>query len=533
MLTESSPGEPLAALHRPAARRFLLLRIGACLALACIGCDRQTAVPAPDNSVKPPVQVVKSDLYLDGWGQPAAALVLSGEIHGYLEPCGCSPTQSGGFARRGHLLKELEKRGWPLAALDVGGLLKRPYLQDRIKLEFLLAGMQDMHYAGIGLGVEELQLGTDFLMTQYVPDAPGQPKSIPFLGANLVFYDSPDIRPPFPFQIVSVGDVKFGVTAVTGLSLKESVAPAGVDNHITFLDPAQALKTVVPLIQAEQPDVLVLLSHGTTEEARQLAEAFPEFRIILTAGGPEDASGKPIAVNDTWILETGMKGRAVGVLGYFPNDEKRPFRYELIELDNRRFLIDDRMTELMKRYQQRLIDGKVSQSDELKQDHLSGWQFVGAEQCGECHKKSYEHWKTTGHAKATDTLIHGRPGEEAHWVPRLFDPECLSCHVTGWEPQSYRRYDSGYLSEEASPHLRGQQCENCHGPGSQHTELERAFARDSQSVAADELERLRKAVRRSYDTAEKQICFQCHDAENSPKFKFEDFWEEVKHPWKD
>ena len=36
----------------------------------------------------------------DGWKKPAAVLVLSGEQHGFFEPCGCAEHQSGGFARR-------------------------------------------------------------------------------------------------------------------------------------------------------------------------------------------------------------------------------------------------------------------------------------------------------------------------------------------------------------------------------------------------------------------------------------------------
>jgi hypothetical protein len=333
--------------------------------------------------------------------------------------------------------------------------------------------------------------------------------------------------------VIRVGGVRIGVTAVLGLSLKDSVAPAGVETNISVVDPKAVLPKVIADLKREEPAFLVLLAHGNKEEAKDLAEAFPEFRIILTAGSPDDAVPRPTVVNDAWIIETGVKGRAVGVLGYYPANEGRPFRYELIELDNKRFPIDERMVELMRHYQQRLEDERLSQSDKLRLVHPTGWTFVGAETCGECHKKAYAHWKETGHAKATDTLVHGRPGEEAHWVPRLFDPECLSCHATGWEPQRYLRYDSGYFSEEASSHLRGQQCENCHGPGSRHTEVERAFARDAQSVPRDELERLRKAVRRTYEQAEQRLCFECHDVENSPNFKFEDYWEEVAHPWKD
>ncbi len=45
---------------------------------------------------------------------------------------------------------------------------------------------------------------------------------------------------------------------------------------------------------------------------------------------------------------------------------------------------------------------------------------------------------------------------------REFDAECISCHTTGFP------YKSGFVSAEATPFLKGNQCENCHGPGSLH-----------------------------------------------------------------
>ena len=67
------------------------------------------------------------------WPTPAAVLVLSGEQHGYLEPCGCSEKQSGGIARRSDLMKQLRAKGWPAAGLDLGGTVKRsPHCTDSI-----------------------------------------------------------------------------------------------------------------------------------------------------------------------------------------------------------------------------------------------------------------------------------------------------------------------------------------------------------------------------------------------------------------
>ena len=232
----------------------------------------------------------------------------------------------------------------------------------------------------------------------------------------------------------------------------------------------------------------------------------------------------------------GHKGKRVGVLGYYPNHPENPFRFELIQLDKERFKNHPAMRQLMKNYQQQLEDEGIAASDELLlNQHPSGQKFVGAEKCSLCHSKAFNQWKGTGHAQAFNTLKEGpwhenRAAERVDWIPRQFDPECLSCHVTGWHPQEMLRYGSGYITEKQSGHLLNQQCENCHGPGSLHVEREEAGA------AMEQLLEARKMVRRTVEEARKTMCVECHDPDNSPKFtpeRFDEFWEQVKHPGKD
>ena len=71
--------------------------------------------------------------------------------------------------------------------------------------------------------------------------------------------------------------------------------------------------------------------------------------------------------------------------------------------------------------------------------------------------------------------------------------------------------------------LQGQQCENCHGPGSKHIEL----------VEADKLDEAMQQTHVSLETARNQLCFRCHDLDNSPHFEFDKYWEQIKHPWRD
>ena len=67
--------------------------------------------------------------------------------------------------------------------------------------------------------------------------------------------------------------------------------------------------------------------------------------------------------------------------------------------------------------------------------------------------------------------------------------------------------------------LKGVQCENCHGPGSKHIEL----------VESGQLDEAKPLMRVTLETARKDLCFNCHDPENSPHFDFDKYWPKIEH----
>jgi len=134
-----------------------------------------------------------------------------------------------------------------------------------------------------------------------------------------------------------------------------------------------------------------------------------------------------------------------------------------------------------------------------------GATWAGAAGCQAGHPRTYAKWSTTGHARAYAWLEHDpRPGT-------VLDAECVTCHTTGFE------YVSGWQSEADTPYLKGNQCENCHGPGSKHVA-------DPMNAA------YRKAMALTPEKAEKnRLCLGCHDGDNSPKFKFETHYPQIAH----
>ena len=183
------------------------------------------------------------------------------------------------------------------------------------------------------------------------------------------------------------------------------------------------------------------------------------------------------------------------------------------------------MLGLMAQYQEQLEQLGFEKLGVRPLNHPSGRKFVGSEKCGECHTKAFAIWQKTPHHDATEALVH--PLERAE-IPRHFDPECISCHVTGWNPQRFIPYESGYLSLKDTPLMTGNGCENCHGPGSAHVAAE---AGDSNADDAM-LKQLRDEMKLPLAKAEDR-CFECHDHDNDPNFDFKKYWKEVEHSGKD
>ena len=207
-------------------------------------------------------------------------------------------------------------------------------------------------------------------------------------------------------------------------------------------------------------------------ETEALAVAFPQFDIVVTADGGDEPPNRPgkIEGSNAKLIELGHKGMFAIVLGLY-DDPKQPFRYQRVALDSR-FESSPRMKQLMENYQSQLQAlglrglGIRPIAHPRAAGHEKKWgEFAGVKSCEKCHPTAYKIWKNSKHAAATEALVNADP-------PRQFDPECLSCHVTGWNPQEFFPYATGFVSLEATPDLAGNTCENCHGPAAAHVAAE-------------------------------------------------------------
>lgn len=449
------------------------------------------------------------------WPVPGITLFITGQQHGYIEPCGCTglENQKGGVARRLTLMNQLRDAGWELMPIDAGNLVRRLGDQAAIKFHRSIEALRKMQYVGLGFGPDDIRLNVTDLMQEAFAESEDEAL---YTSANVVLLD-PSLMPSY--RVVERAPFRIGLTSILDPESLDSALSA----DIQIQEPVESAKKAMEAMQSEQADFTVVTFFGDEERGRELAQKVDGIDLLVVAGGYGEPTYRPERISETQtdMILTGAKGMYAGLVGLYPD---APLRYCRVPLTDE-FGDAPEMRSLMADYQDQLRILGLTGLGLKPIPHTSGDQFVGTAKCGECHTTALDIWEGSMHAEATEHIVH--PGERGD-VARHFDPECLSCHVTGWNPQGYYPYASGYLDLASSKHLHGNGCENCHGPGSSHVaaEVDGSDADEETKLA------LRKAMQLPLDKA-RERCMECHDLDNSPDFHeedaFDDYWAEIEH----
>jgi hypothetical protein len=496
--------------------------------VACLSAIPQpsTSPAAPPIGDEPPAR--QSRIFQD-WPTPEAVFVFSGQQHGYLEPCGCSPEfQKGGLARRLGFINSLKQKKWPIVTADLGGLLEDTAQQPaegkymvgaeqlRIKLETALDALHRMKYDALNLAPEDLTDG--FLSLVGLISNLDNPKPSA-LNANIkidkVFFDDGFIS---PYVMREAGGVKLAIIGMLGEHFKDRVADQDLKE---WQAPAKVLGKTLAEVKRSS-DLQVLMLYGSLDEARKLADSFPDLDVIVYASDSEEPRSDPqwSSNKQTMLVTIGVKGKNAAVVGIFKNLPR--LRFELVPLDDRfdedkgiRELLDGPYIEKMK--DQQLVQKSPKVASDKSNPALG---FVGSEKCGECHKAVYAFWNDTRHAHALETLVNGFVAANGKKIAagKQANPECVSCHTTGFFNTT------GYDGTAATRHLGGNGCENCHRPGSEHARIMSGPAIDKKTF-----DLAKKTMHLPPQDKLNNVCKRCHDFENSPKFDIDVYWDKVAH----
>lgn len=516
---------------------------------------------------------------------PALAFVVTGQTFGYLSPCGCSRPQKGGLERRSNLIDQLKAKGWPVVGLDLGDIAPTkgpaPARQNQLKYKTAMRALGALGYAAVGLGVDDFHApGLYTLLGDYALAYPDQPPRI--LAANLVSVRlapngavaqqftrqeafpgaGPSKRPMVEAAEVVTGPhhPPVGVVGVIGPEVGEEIRKE--DKTFAYAEVAQAVKDALADMAAHpaKPEVRVLLYAGSLDRAKAVAAAFPQFQVVVCQSEEAEPSQFPATANGgkTLVVQVGQKGQNAGVVGVFKGKAGPELKYQLVPLGEEYLtpdgdkaaaanpalvLLEEYAREVKKQNLLAVARSKPLQHAAQLRHPGEKPTYVGAQKCALCHAAEYAVWTQSKHSHAYEALEKAtRPGL------RQFDPECVVCHTTGFQ------YAGGFESEQASAFLKGNQCENCHGPGSAHAAnpLDKKFYPDLMAwrqaapagaklpdkAALEEMGKKKPLERGSVALPAGQqqmvnvvsgMCTKCHDELNDPHFDFYTYFPKIYH----
>ena len=151
--------------------------------------------------------------------------------------------------------------------------------------------------------------------------------------------------------------------------------------------------------------------------------------------------------------------------------------------------------------------------------------YLGAKKCKACHFKEFKSWEQTPMAMSFEDLKAGAKAEEkkkAGIDPNkdyTADKNCLKCHTTGYGKPG------GFTTIADTPDLAGAQCESCHGPGSEYSQI----MKKNKEYKLSEV----KAAGLVIPSENEKSCMECHGADSpfnekvDAKYKF-NFKERLK-----
>jgi nitrate/TMAO reductase-like tetraheme cytochrome c subunit len=468
--------------------------------------EPQEAAPANAEPVATPGSVETESFPIatekpafDEWPKdsPAFVLVVSGEMLGYMRPCGCSEGQTGGMARRAGLIDYLtQEKKWEAAAIDFGDLVKAEVPWDAGRYHYSLESLKALGYRVVGIGPKDLSIKATTVAGEALNLEPLRMVAAGIKSADENFNLIMGEFIP-PVQTFEVAGKKVSVGSYIGESQVELLR----DRSIRIEPASEILPLMLEQMTAASADLKVLFAHVPKSEAVDLAKTYPGFDLVISQSEtdhplPQDA----VREGKTLVAWVGKKGMDVTVAGFWPGQDPA-IRLESVSIEGH-YRENEQVNEIYAQFVDYLNTeeylAKVPQVP-----HSSGAKYLGSSACAACHKRIFEHWKTTKHSHALQTLEDAKPtGQD-------YNPECIICHVVG------NGFETGFVTSDRSPGLGGVGCENCHGPGSVHAN-------------APNDPKGREMVRRVKNESD---CIKCHDADNSVHFNFEKYWPKVAHPW--
>ncbi|MCO5182474.1 MAG: bifunctional metallophosphatase/5'-nucleotidase [Anaerolineae bacterium] len=165
--------------------------------------------------------------------------------------------------------------------LSGGDMWTGPAISTWFEGESMAEALNAMGYAAAAIGNHEFDFGIAGL------EARAAQSNFPFVSANMRYKDTGAVPIDLgvqPYTVVERNGVRIGIIGLTTTTTPQTTAPYNVE-PFDFIDYETALREIVPQIQAEDIDLIVVPAHLCERELVQLVPSAVELGVHLLGGG--------------------------------------------------------------------------------------------------------------------------------------------------------------------------------------------------------------------------------------------------------
>jgi hypothetical protein len=467
---------------------------------------------------------------------PAAqlAVIVTADVRGYLEPCGCSEHMLGGMDRAAAQVDRAQQELGAAVHVSAGDALflgpavdEAHAQQDALKARTLLETFARMNTVALALGPRDLPMATPLLGKVPFPvlgvGHPGVAVASQ-QGIALGVATGSDVatltanvkaaRQQGAEVVLALAQFPLAQLVPAASALAQAGADVAVVGHQAQELDGEANRTVAAALP-----IVTLLNRGrglARVDLHRLASAPPGFVVVSST----QAQAADIASRDAEIESLQKRAhQATGALKVAMEQKivqkqqqrdalasQKPqaptgrswLSISLVELSDEkprsapvRALIEG-FTEQVGKQNLAFAKAHGKSCPAAKPGEAA---FVGTQTCIGCHADPGTVWQGTRHSHAYATL------EKVH---KQYDLDCIRCHVIGVDaPGGVCRVDQVKGRTDVG-------CESCHGKGSLHA--------DDPNVAI--------AVKKPAEAT----CLHCHTVENSPAFDYASYLPQILGP---
>ena len=387
------------------------------------------------------------------------------------------------MARRVTYLDDVWSEERPVLLVDAGDLFGARNRNERFQSAFLAKVTGEMGYDAIGLGERDLNYGLPFLKEMI------EKHGLPFTNANVRDAETGELILP-EYMIVERSGIKYGIVSVMD-PVHKIITMTAAEDAFQVDDPLPVLRDLLPRLRKES-DSILLLSHLGKQGTLNLIKEVKGIDMCVIGHTSSSINNEQV-IDDTAIFSSAYEGRTIGRANLFVDDADGRIMAIDVGITNLNDKIDHdkEMLARVEQYKKDLVEFKTAKRAAYPRTMGSDKEsFLGERACMSCHQDAWTAYVGSAHRSAFASIRN---------KGQSFEPECLSCHTTGY------KHKNGYSDDLPFNKLTNVQCEACHGYGSQH-------ARDGKWIAQA-----------------KDSCTMCHDQKNSPEFDYATYWEKIKH----